>query len=440
MWSPREKASTDSPTPSAASPPPSVSTPSDLKVDGGPMSPRPGAPNGIFNSFSKMLFGGEGEGGEPPKSTPEHSGAATANEPSSPPAATPHAFITSSPRRSPAPPGMGASGAPSTPISVHVSGDGPTPQQTAMSPRTGSLLDSIFSPVFHSIFGQKDAAQKASDADSPQRETRDATAHRVAAAAAAAAERAAAEAQAAVAAEAEAEAAHEEAVQQRRAEAYVTDEFDPYAFIKSLPPLASLPERPIVLPRKTRGSPGLTLVLDLDETLLHSSIVPLAEYDIVFPVHFNNANYQVYVRKRPHLDYFMAKVASMFEVVVFTASQRVYADRLLSIIDPGRRWVKHRLFRDSCVLVDGNYLKDLIPLGRDLTKTMIIDNSPQAFGFQLDNGIPIESWFDDPNDRELLKMLPFLESLLDTDDVRPNIRSKFKLHELINAAPRPGRR
>ncbi|KAJ1640438.1 hypothetical protein T492DRAFT_855195 [Pavlovales sp. CCMP2436] len=140
MWSPREKASTDSPTPSAASPPPSVSTPSDLKVDGGPMSPRPGAPNGIFNSFSKMLFGGEGEGGEPPKSTPEHSGAATANEPT--------------------PPGMGASGAPSTPISVHVSGDGPTPQQTAMSPRTGSLLDSIFSPVFHSIFGQKDAAQK----------------------------------------------------------------------------------------------------------------------------------------------------------------------------------------------------------------------------------------------------------------------------------------
>ncbi|KAJ1640437.1 hypothetical protein T492DRAFT_855194 [Pavlovales sp. CCMP2436] len=74
-------------------------------------------------------------------------------------------------------------------------------------------------------------------------------------------------------------------------------------------------------------------------------------------------------------------------------------------------------------------MQDLIPLGRDLTKTMIIDNSPQ-----LDNGIPIESWFDDPNDRELLK------SLLDTDDVRPNIRSKFKLHELINAAPRPGRR
>ncbi|KAK7280876.1 hypothetical protein RIF29_08422 [Crotalaria pallida] len=58
----------------------------------------------------------------------------------------------------------------------------------------------------------------------------------------------------------------------------------------------------------------------------------------------------------------------------------------------------------------------------------------QAFGFQVDNGIPIESWFDDRSDQELILLLPFLESLVGVDDVRPLIAKKFNLRERIAAA------
>ncbi|XWS63856.1 hypothetical protein CRYUN_Cryun06bG0137500 [Craigia yunnanensis] len=217
------------------------------------------------------------------------------------------------------------------------------------------------------------------------------------------------------------------------------DDFDPYLFIKNLPELSSVVPtfRPVLLPKQTRSCPPITLVLDLDETLVHSTLEPCDDADFTFPVNFNLHEHTVYVRCRPHLRDFMERVSSLFEIIIFTASQSIYAEQLLNVLDPKRRVFRHRVFRESCVFVDGNYLKDLSVLGRDLAHVIIIDNSPQAFGFQVDNGIPIESWFDDRSDQELLLLLPFLESLVGVEDVRPVIAKKFDLREKIAAAVYP---
>ena len=68
----------------------------------------------------------------------------------------------------------------------------------------------------------------------------------------------------------------------------------------------------------------------------------------------------------------------MFEIIIFTASQSIYGEQLLNVLDPKRRLFHHRVYRDSCVYVEGNYLKDLSVLGRDLSRVVIVDNSPQV--------------------------------------------------------------
>jgi len=79
-----------------------------------------------------------------------------------------------------------------------------------------------------------------------------------------------------------------------------------------------------------------TLVLDLDETLVHSSFKPVPNPDFIISIELENVMHKVYVRKRPGVDHFLKAVGERYEVVIFTASLAKYADPLLDILDPKR--------------------------------------------------------------------------------------------------------
>lgn len=186
------------------------------------------------------------------------------------------------------------------------------------------------------------------------------------------------------------------------------------------------PETGFLLGHKNKKKYGnkKCLILDLDETLVHSSFKYLRTADFVIPVEIDNQVHHVYVIKRPGVDEFLEKVGKWFEVVVFTASVSKYGDPLLNKLDIHRA-VHHRLFRDSCYNYQGNFIKNLSQIGRPLSECIIIDNSPASYIFHPEHSIPISSWFSDTHDNELLDLLPFLE-----DVSKPNVDDVAKVLDI----------
>lgn len=115
------------------------------------------------------------------------------------------------------------------------------------------------------------------------------------------------------------------------------DDFNPWQFIKSLPPYQTVRHLlpPVTLPPKSMND-KLTLVLDLDETLVHCTVEQVEDADFLFDVVFHGVEYSVHVKLRPYLSKFLDAICGQYEVIIFTASQKVYADQLLNRIDPGR--------------------------------------------------------------------------------------------------------
>jgi len=173
------------------------------------------------------------------------------------------------------------------------------------------------------------------------------------------------------------------------------------------------------------------LVLDLDETLVHSTFEPVENPDLILPVRIQGMTYRINVIKRPGAEEFLARVGEQFEVVIFTASLAEYAEPLVRILDTTNA-VSSLLYRQHCTPLNGVYVKDMSLLGRHMKDIILVDNSPNSFLFQPENAYHIKNFFDDKTDRELVKLAGFLDHMVEIDDVRPieELRKKYepKLH------------
>ncbi|KAK6339053.1 Nuclear envelope morphology protein 1 [Orbilia brochopaga] len=181
-------------------------------------------------------------------------------------------------------------------------------------------------------------------------------------------------------------------------------------------PRLSGPPRPLLPKSPTQK----TLILDLDETLIHS----MSKGGSMSAAHMVEVKLDkqhailYYVHKRPFCDEFLKKVCKWYNVVIFTASVQEYADPVIDWLDQEHKFFRARYYRQHCTYRDGVYIKDLSVVEPDLSKVMIVDNSPTSYIFHKDNAIPIEGWISDPSDHHLLHLIPILQGLQYVTDVR----------------------
>ena len=166
-----------------------------------------------------------------------------------------------------------------------------------------------------------------------------------------------------------------------------------------------------------------TLILDLDETLVHSGFHPFnRKSDFTLNIKVDGKNHTIFVLKRPYVEEFLSEIAPYFEIIIFTASISEYASPLIDMLDKNKL-TSGRLFRQHCLFNHGLYLKDIKIIQKDLKDVIIIDNNPVSYVLNQDNGIPIITWYDDLNDKELLNLIPFLKYLSTENDVRDVIKN-----------------
>lgn len=187
------------------------------------------------------------------------------------------------------------------------------------------------------------------------------------------------------------------------------------------------PNTKLVHQSKINSKKKKYLVLDLDETLVHTMTDDKQNYTHKLQIYIENQLCTFYVHERPHLHEFMKYVCDWYHVIIFTASIATYADQVIDRIDRTHR-IHSRYYRNHCKKEGDQYIKDLSVLKVDLAKCILVDNSHVCYSVNPENAYPIEPYLgDDENDQELLHLLRILDGLRFVDDVRSLLALRIEL-------------
>ncbi|CAD8196022.1 unnamed protein product [Paramecium pentaurelia] len=179
-----------------------------------------------------------------------------------------------------------------------------------------------------------------------------------------------------------------------------------------------------------------TLVIDLDETLVHCNESQLMPKDLVININLNDTlTVKAEISVRPYAQQFLQNMAQYFEIMIYTASNEDYANQIIDYLDPTQQLVKYRLYRNDCInLSEGCHIKDLRTLNRNLKDVILIDNSAYSFVYQLNNGIPIIPYLDNKKDDELIELENYLMELQKVDDIRIENEKSFHFQQIQNSS------
>ena len=155
-----------------------------------------------------------------------------------------------------------------------------------------------------------------------------------------------------------------------------------------------------------------TLILDLDETLIYFKYININEG-------FGS------IHLRPGLINFLEIIKEFYEIIIFTFATKEYADIILDTIEKkgNNKYFDGRLYREHNIQIGQKNYKDLSKVGRNLSKTIIVDNFYHTFKFQKENGILISSFYgENMQDKALIELQKILIKIYnEKKDVRKSI-------------------